>query len=242
MEITKDSILNGKIELYQPKQGYRVAIDPLLLSSVIELKNNQTILDVGCGVGTISLILKHLNKSQQITSLDIDPTVIDLCQKNSKLNNLPLNTINAAINSNLLKHKSFDCVVTNPPYYNPSKFRRSKTKLKANFETITLSSWISFCLKRLKPKGSFYIVHIPEKLNEILESIKTITGKIEIIPIYSYQNQPARRIIVKCKKGSKESLKILPGIISHQENGEYSEDLKMILDGKFSKINWIKPK
>lgn len=242
MEVTKDSILNGAIELYQPKHGYRVAIDPILLSSVVALKNNQTILDVGCGVGTISLILKYLNRSQQVTSLDIDPKMANLCEKNSKLNNLPLTVINEAIDNNLLKQENFDCIVTNPPFYNPCKFRSSQTKLKANFETIKLSDWISFCLKRLKPKGNFYIIHITEKLNEILESINTVTGRTEIIPIYSYQNQSAIRVIVKCKKGSKEPLKILPSIVSHTETGEYSNNLQQILNGNFSKINWIKTK
>lgn len=242
MEITKDSILNGEIKLYQPKRGYRVAIDPILLSSIVELRDNQSILDVGCGVGTISLILKYLNKSQQITSLDIDSNMIELCKKNAALNDLSLNIIHKAINPELLKHKSFDCVVTNPPFYNPDNFRSSKTKFTANFETIKLFSWISFCLKRLKPRGNFYIIHLAEQLNEILESVGTLTGKIEVIPVYSHKNQSAKRVIVKCKKGSKEPLKILPGIISHTETGEYSEDLKLILNGKFSETNWIKTK
>ena len=56
---TDDRILNGKILLRQPKKGYRVAIDPIILASFIEPTDNQEILDVGCGVGTISLILKR---------------------------------------------------------------------------------------------------------------------------------------------------------------------------------------
>lgn len=239
MEITKDSILNGAISLYQPKRGYRIAIDPIILASAIKIKEDQTILDVGCGVGTISLILKYLDKSQKITSIDIDPFMTDLCKKNSEINNLPLNIINHGIDFDILKGKNFDCVVTNPPFYNLGSFRSSEKKLTANFETISIENWISFCIKRLRNQGIFYIIHIPEKLNSILVAFGDSVGKIEIVPIYSHSNQCAKRIIVKCKKGSKEPLKILPGIISHQENNEYSDTLKSILSGKFSEDNWI---
>ena len=239
MEITKDSIFNGAISLYQPKHGYRVAVDPIILASIVEIKENQQILDVGCGVGTISLILKYLDKSQMVTSLDIDSGMTDLCRKNSEINDLPLDIINCGIDFNVLKDRNFDCIVTNPPFYAPDSFRSSERKLTSNFETINIKLWVSFCIKRLKNKGNFYIIHIPEKLSDILVAFGDSVGKIEIVPIYSHSNQFAKRIIVKCKKGSREPLKILPGIISHQKNNEYSDILKSILSGKFSKANWI---
>lgn len=240
IEFTEDLILNGKIKLCQPKHGYRIAIDPILLASVVELKKEQTILDVGCGVGTISMILKYMDNSQNITCIDIDPIMTKLCQRNSKLNNLPLNIINCPIDSNLLNNETFDSVVTNPPFYNPENFRSSKKKSAANFETISLRSWISFCLKRLKPNGNFYIIHLPERLEHILESLRNLVGKIEIFPIYSHKNEPTKRIIIKCKKASKEPLKIMSGLVSHGDSNEYTNDMKLILSGNFSETDWIK--
>ncbi len=239
-EFTEDLILNGKIRLYQPKHGYRVAIDPILLASLVELKHEQTILDVGCGVGTISLILKYMDDSQNITSVDIDSTMTKLCKINSELNNLPLNIVNSPIGTNLLRNKIFDSVVTNPPFYCPKNFRSSEKKSTSNFETVNLKSWISFCLKRLKPRGNFYIIHLPERLEHILESLVNLAGKIEIFPIYSRQYEPAKRIIIRCKKMSREPLKILPGLVSHKNNNDYTDDLKLILNGNFSETNWIK--
>lgn len=239
-EFTEDLILNGKIRLCQPKHGYRIAIDPILLASVVELKKKQTILDVGCGVGTMSLILKYMDSSQTITGIDIDPTMTELCKRNSALNNLPLNIINCPIGTNLLKNENFDSVVTNPPFYNPENFRSSEKKFAANFETICLKSWISFCLKRLKPNGNFYIIHLPERLGHILESLGDLVGKIEVLSVYSHKKESAKRIIVKCKKASKEPLKVLPGLISHKDNNEYTECVRSILNGNFSETNWIK--
>ena len=234
---TEDFILNGAIRLLQPKDGYRVAIDPILLASQVEIKPNLSILDAGCGIGTISLILKYMDSSLNITSIDIDQNMIALCEKNSENNQLPLNILNCSIDSPKLKQMEFDCIVTNPPFYDVSDFRISNRKRSANFETLTLRTWLLSCLKRLRFKGELYVIHIAERLTDILNTVKDQTGKIEIIPIYSYQDRQAKRIILKCKKGSKESLKIMPPLITHNPNGEFSECVRDILNGKILKNN-----
>lgn len=113
---TDDSILNGKILLRQPKKGYRVAIDPIILASLIEPKDNQEILDVGCGVGAISLILKRKNRSAKITAIDIDENMCELCRYNSEKNSLELNVRNIGIES-MPRENLYDIIVTNPPFF-----------------------------------------------------------------------------------------------------------------------------
>ncbi len=208
-EITEDFILHGKIRLLQPKNGYRAAQDPIVLARQVELRSGQSILDVGCGVGTISLILKHFNESQNITCIDIDPEMVELCTKNSQINKLPLHIVEGNVNSSALSSKTFDCVVTNPPFYNVRNFRASTTKKFANFETVDLQVWLKFCLKRLKPQGDLYIIHLPERINEILDTVKHYAGRIEITPVYSRPDQKAKRAIIKMRKGSREALKIM---------------------------------
>ena len=52
---TQDLLLGGRISLRQPAQGYRVAIDPLLLAASVNAEPGETILDVGAGVGAAGL-------------------------------------------------------------------------------------------------------------------------------------------------------------------------------------------
>lgn len=231
IDFTEDFIFNGAIKLLQPRSGYRVALDPILLASHVEIKPNLSILDAGCGIGAISLILKHTEPSLDITAIDIDSDMIDLCKKNSENNELPLNIFNHSIDSKFLKRMNFDYVVTNPPFYSISEFRISNRRRSANFETINLKTWLQLCFKRLKSRGNLYIIHIAERLSAVLSAIDDHAGKIEVTPVHSYKDRPAKRVIVKCKKGSKESLKIMPPIIIHNETGEYSEYTKKILSG-----------
>jgi len=229
-DVTEDFILNGKLKLKQPKHGYRIAIDPVILAHVVEVYPGQSVLDVGCGVGTVSLILKKRNPSQYVDAIDIDPFVCRLCEENARDNDLSITVHNQSVETALLK-KRFDCIVTNPPFYDPKNFRISQTKTLANFETVPLDVWINFCIRHLKHGGRFYIIHIPERLSDILDCIKMQLGKIEITPIYAYKNQKAKKIIVEAKKGSNEQLKFLPPKIIHNDRGEFSPDMANILNG-----------
>ena len=59
-EFTSDYLLNKKIRIYQPTDGYRASSDAVLLSAMPDDNiRNAKILDVGSGTGAISLCLAH---------------------------------------------------------------------------------------------------------------------------------------------------------------------------------------
>ena len=240
MDYTLDCIFNGKIKLKQPAIGYRTAIDPIILCDFVTLKNNQKILDVGCGAGLISLILKHTADktllNTDIIGIDIDNAFCELYNENAKINNLQIQGINKNLeefskdmNKNCI---FFDQIITNPPYFEVKSSRLSETKRNANFETMQLTSWIKCCLNILKNNGTFSIIHNAEKINDILFALKNIAGAIEIIPIYSKSNSIAKRVVVRCKKAAKTATAIHHGIIVHNQDGTYSNAMQKILSGK----------
>ena len=85
-------------------------------------------------------------------------------------------------------------------------------------------------LKMLKPYGMLYLIHRAEALDEILSILYKKAGNIRLIPIYSKQNQTAKRIMLIAQKDSKTPLKILPPLIIHQ-NTTYSKEAQQILRG-----------
>lgn len=230
MDITKDSIFNGKLKFFQPKNGYRVSIDPIILSNLVFPKPNESVLDVGSGVGIISLILKFKNPLIKCTAIDIDSFMCKLCRKNMELNNFDIKVIEEDLRGCILKNESFDYVITNPPFYKKNASRISHSKILSNFETMELENWISLCLKRLKPYGTFCVIHHASRVDEILASIYKKIGHIEIIPIFSKPNEIAKRIIVRGQKGKRSETKILSGIIIHNPDGSYTDVAKKLLN------------
>lgn len=72
------------------------------------------VLDFGCGLGVISIVLKTIFPNINIDACDINGTAVQLTKENSKLNNTAINNV---IKSDIYENidKNYDYIVTNPP-------------------------------------------------------------------------------------------------------------------------------
>ena len=232
--ITQDYLLNKKVKILQPIDGYRASIDAVILASMLSnTKKGQKILDVGSGTGAISLCLAYRlqNEEINITGLELQERLCNLSNKSSELNGFQsfLEYVNIDISSNKLTD-TYDHVITNPPYSENDMASPNYSKSTAhNHANQTLKDWINFCLRRLKQNGYFYMINRAEALNDILYHCYGKIGDIKIIPIRSKTGQDAKRVIIIGKKVSKTPLKILTGLVIHNDNNDYSEKTNEIL-------------
>ena len=79
--ITRDCMLNGNVAIAQPKSGFRVGTDAVFLAASVGV-NRGRILDLGAGVGGVSLCLAARLNKVQITAVELDPVLVALAQKN----------------------------------------------------------------------------------------------------------------------------------------------------------------
>ena len=234
-DIKNDYLLDKKIKMFQSDEGYKTSSDAVLVSSLIhKIKNTDNILDVGSGTGGISLCLAHRFEKAQIIGFEIQEQLVELENKSAKANsfqNLKYLIHDIGSKKAPLPYGSFNHVITNPPYTkNGSKSPNKSKALAHNQENLTLEQWLKFCLKMLKPYGFLYLIHRADALDEILSALHSKAGNINLIPVYSKENQEAKRIMVKAQKDSKAPLKILPPLVIHQ-NGGYTSQAEQILRG-----------
>ena len=91
IEYTSDYLLDKKVKVFQPVNGYRASTDAVFLSSLVDekkVKENMVILDVGSGTGAISLCLAERlkNKKVNILGVDIQEDLVELSNFSSKEN------------------------------------------------------------------------------------------------------------------------------------------------------------
>ena len=86
-----------------------------------------------------------------------------------------------------------------------------------------------FCLKSLKPKGYVLLINRAEAINEILNAMQNKAGSIKILPIYSKENNSAKRVAVIAQKNSKGVTEILPPFYTHNTDGSYTSKAEEIL-------------
>ena len=229
---TNDYLLDKKIKIFQPVDGYRASSDAVLLSAMPEnnLKNAR-ILDVGSGTGAISLCLAHRlqNNNVQIYGLELQKELVELSNESAKVNGFDFvrfyqSDIREKMETPEYKPCSFDVVISNPPYSERDMPSPNVSKATAhNHHNFDLNHWLAFCLKSLKPFGKLYLVNRAEALSDICSFLQGKAGNITILPIYSKQEQIAKRVVVSAQKDSKAPCRILPSLIMHDTNGKYSE-------------------
>lgn len=235
MSGTLDEFLGGRIKLIQPLTGYRAGIDPLFLSASLHPKAEEKILDVGCGVGTIAVALAFRCPHVKVTGIEIQSDLWELGLQNVQTNHLTdrIKIIQGDVlcPPSFLKPNGFDQVVTNPPYYEDSRTQSSPVlgKAQANTETVDLGKWIKFCLKVLKPKGVFTMIHRAERLSEILIHLEGRAGEVVIFPLWPSANKPARRIIIQARKNAGGELRLARGIVLHGGANKYTPEAEAVL-------------
>jgi len=234
-DYTNDYLLDKKIKIFQPIDGYRASSDAVLLSSFIEkVKTKQQILDVGSGTGAISLCLaqRFRDCGIKIFGAELQKELVELSNLSAKANNfdfLQYKNIDIRQKSEF-ENCTFDFVVSNPPYAQNDMPSPNQSKALAhNHHDFCLKNWIEYCLKMLRPYGRFYMINRAEATDEILYSLHKKAGNICLFPIFSKEGQPAKRIVVSAQKDSKSPLRIYPPFVIHQTNGEYTREANLIL-------------
>ena len=77
IEVTHDHLLAEQVRITQPKTGYRVGSDAVLAAASLTAARSR-VLDLGAGVGGISLCVAKRLGGVQITAVEIDPVAAAL--------------------------------------------------------------------------------------------------------------------------------------------------------------------
>ena len=240
MEVTNYLLGYKDKHIVQNTQMFNFSLDSVLLPNFVTLnKNIKNILDIGCGNAPIPLILSTKTNAL-ITGVEIQKEVYDLAIKSVKINNLEkqINIINADINEiyNHFETESFDVITCNPPFFKvneKSNLNKSDYKTIARHEIkLNLDDIFKISKKLLKNNGYVAIVHRPERLLDILNSMQKYNIEPKKIQfIYPKTNMEANTLLVEGMKNGKKGLKVLNPIYTHLDNGEYTEQIKKYFEG-----------
>ena len=235
MNETLDNFLGGRIKLVQPSEGYRAGIDPIFLAASIHPKLQDRILDVGSGGGISCISLAVRCPNAEIIGLEIQPDLVEMAQTNIRENNLEdrVKILKGDLEypPPLITENSFDHVMTNPPYFEEKRVKMSPVlgRAQANTETVDLGTWIKCCLKFLKPKGVFTMIHRTERLSEICAHLGTKVGDLVIYPLWPTANKPARRVIIQGRKNTGGEPRLARGLVLHGEMEKYTPEAEAVL-------------
>jgi len=224
--VTTDHLLGGRVVVRQPANGYRAAVDPILLAAAVRATPGQKVLDAGCGPGAAMFCLATRVPGLSLSGLELQQSYAVLAAEGVALNKFADTFI---ISGDILRPPPdmlnvFDIVLTNPPYGDAGTAPPNEGLAVAHMEgEADIAAWTKACLACLRPKGRLVMIHRADRLSEILAALRAAdAGDIRILPIFPKAGEPARRVIIDAGKGRRSPDTLLPGLVLHEADGKYT--------------------
>jgi tRNA1(Val) A37 N6-methylase TrmN6 len=238
--ITRDALLGGRIVFDQPAQGYRAAIDPVMLAAALPQSFRGRIADLGCGAGAASLCAAHRLPDAAIVGIERDPLMAGLARQNVAHNRFGgrVEIVTADIQAlpQSCASASFDAVIANPPYLEPGRANplADPRKSAATVEDdAALAAWIDVAIGLLRPKGMLVVIQRADRLADILVGLQARAGEVIVFPLWPKAGTAAKRVIVRARKGLRSPLVMASGLVLHAPDGAYTASAEAVLrDGQ----------
>lgn len=235
-----DQLFSSDVKIIQNKAVFSYSIDSVLLSRFPRLPQKGLIVDLCAGNGAIGLFVSKQTKAK-IIGIELQERLADMAKRSVTLNQLDEQmTIIQDDLSHLLNHvprSGVDLILCNPPYFKKhtsSKKNISPYYLLARHEITTDLTRICHMAKQaLKSNGRLALVHRPDRFFDILDSLRAnglAPKRLQFV--YPKKDKAANMLLIEAiKDGSTDGFCVLPPLVIHQDNGEYTKTIADIYFG-----------
>ena len=237
MEVIND-LVGKNLKIYQNDEFFKFSLESILLPKFVDIKlRDKMILDLCSGNCPIPLILS-LKTKEKIYAVEVQDKIYDLGLKSIKINKKEEQI--KLLKENVLNLKkdftsdTFDIITVNPPYFkvfdNSLMNKNDIKKVARHEQELTLEKLLEMVFYLLKTNGAFYMVHRTERFIEILDLLKKyhLTPKV-VEFIYPKEGRDSKLFMIKAVKNGRDGVKIRPGLLIHNEDGTYKDEIKKYL-------------
>ncbi|MDJ1157813.1 methyltransferase [Chelatococcus sp. SYSU_G07232] len=244
VDIVEDRLVGGRLVLRQPRRGHRAGTDAVLLAAAAGPVAGATVVDLGAGVGTVGLAVALRVPDARIVLVERDAAMAALARENAVLNDVETRT--QVIQADILARGSArraaglmaevaDVVLTNPPFFEAGKARRSPDERRRAAHVMDgtgLDGWLRAAADLLKPGGRLVLIHRADALAGLLAGLAGRFGAVAIKPVHARVDAPAIRVLVAGIRGSRAGISLLPPLILHGADGRFTPEAEAIHRGE----------
>lgn len=231
-----DDLQRGGLRILQRPDGFRFGTDAVLLADFANVKRGERVCDVGTGTGVLPLLLSARAEETTFTAFEIQPKVADMAQRSVQINGLEgrirVLCADCRAAAALVGHEGHDLLVTNPPYTAQGAGLVSPEKMRAlsrSDSDATLEEWMIACARLLKNGGRLCCVFPAPRFLQLCDAMRG--GKVEpkrVRFVCARADAAPKLVLVEGLKGGRPGLHMLPMLITHDEKGGFTQEMRRI--------------
>jgi tRNA1(Val) A37 N6-methylase TrmN6 len=236
-DVTTDALFDGALSLRQPRRGYRVNVDALLLAAFAANGRGAGLaLDLGAGVGAVGLALGFRGVAKRVVLLEREPELVALARVNLAENAVSGSAERCDLERDGLPHElaqQADLVVFNPPFFPASTGTPSARARTAR--SGALEPFVAAAERALAgPRTRAAFCYPASALSELV----TCARDARLVPkrlrfVHATEGDPARLVLVELRSAKPGGLVVEPPLFEWQSARVRSPELARIVAGDF---------
>lgn len=236
MICTEGTLLAGRVRYAQPEAGYRTGIEPVLLAASVPAGPGDRVLEGGTGAGAALLCLAARVPGVAGLGLERDAAMASLARKNFAANGFAALDAVAADLDAWRPEGVFDHAMANPPWHDPAGTVSDNPGRRAAKQAAggLLTRWAMVLGAALRPRGTLSLIVPAAHIAEAVQALAAAScPEIDFVPLWVRMGQNAKLLILRGRRLGGGPCRMLPGLVLHTYEGNWSEEADAILrDGK----------
>jgi tRNA1(Val) A37 N6-methylase TrmN6 len=188
-------------------------------------KPKGLLLDVGCGVGIISLLLSR-DFNIETSIIDKQEKMLKYAQHNYALNHLDVKSYLGDF-IEFETAKKFDYIISNPPFYDSRVTQSENTHLNISryAHHLPIGDFIAKVKKLLKPRGYFIFCYDAKQVDLLVYHLTSSGINVEKIQfVHSKIDRDSKLVMIAARMGSKSMTQILPPFVVFDDKSVYRQN------------------
>lgn len=230
---TEDRLLGGRVRLRQPAQGFRAGLDAVLLAAFVPARPTERVLEAGCGSGAAFLCLAARIPKLSVIAVEREPAMAALARDNAAANGMTASVTEGDVADAGLARALGPVAhaFANPPYWPggtppPGAIRRAATHEAG----AGLDAWARFLAAALRPGGTASLVLPAARFDAGIAALRAAgCGSMVLLPLAPRAGDPAKRALLRGRKGGRGPARLLPPVALHDADGAFTPAIEAVL-------------
>jgi len=232
--VTADTLLKGRVRIYQPARGARMSLDPVLLAGFLAPPYGR-FLDIGCGAGPLSFLLLARDPAATGAGVEIQPRLAALAGRGRDDNGWSARwqVVEGDARTAALPDASFDLVATNPPYRTVESSPPSpdRERALAHHEiALRLGDWIAVAARVLRPGGRVGVILPAARAGELSTRLAAAgLPPLRTRFVHPRAGELPSRVLVEARAAHPAEPVVESPLIVHEPDGSFTPQVRHML-------------
>ena len=230
-----DTLWPGGPRFLKSGEGFKLSTDSVLLAHFAAPLRADSILDLGCGAGVLTVLLGLSHPGARLEGVELQAEAAALCRRNLAENGLPdggIVTGDLRDYKALWKAGAYDLVVSNPPYFAADSGYTAPDPARAaarDERTCTLDDVCAAAGWLCRWGGAFALVHRPERLADVFAAMRAHGLEPKRLRLVQHRADHAPSLaLIEARRGGKAGLTVCAPLLLTAPDGGDSEEVREI--------------